>query len=320
MCAITIAIPTYNRKDYLKEAIESVLSQNCPGVELLISDNHSTDGTEELINKVIKEHPGRLIRYNRFDENHGVSENWKYCIQNASGYYLLVLGDDDVLLPGSISALLSCFKKYNVVSAFGSSIEIDSNGVEYRVYKNPRGIYTREQFIKGRFINGWSDLPSSLMYRVDYAREAIKEGVFAYAGTMADVILHTYVLKYGKCYSLGIPVVKYRIHASNDTKNRKDQIVESHMNVLKNTDRLDLDDRSKCYIKRYCKDVIRTGACARVLKSHSFVPARDAVRILSMYSGSKVREWFAFFGTFFKRIVFWGGCKIAGRKSVNSNS
>ena len=53
---VTIAIPTFNRKEYLKQAIESVLEQSYKNIELVVSDNHSDDGTEELVSGYLKKH------------------------------------------------------------------------------------------------------------------------------------------------------------------------------------------------------------------------------------------------------------------------
>ena len=46
---VTVAIPTFNRKLFLKEALESVLAQDYSNVEIVVSDNASTDGTEDVV-------------------------------------------------------------------------------------------------------------------------------------------------------------------------------------------------------------------------------------------------------------------------------
>ena len=88
---VTVVIPTYNRADYLQEAIKSVLSQSYENFELLIMDNCSSDHTQEII----KSYSDQRIRYIRHHCNIGAMANWTYGVKLAQGKYLSILGDDD---------------------------------------------------------------------------------------------------------------------------------------------------------------------------------------------------------------------------------
>jgi glycosyltransferase involved in cell wall biosynthesis len=89
---VTIGIPTYNRADgYLTEALESALNQTYENIEIVISDNASTDHTSELI----KSYHDSRIRYYKHDENIGAHNNFNYCLEQATGRYFLMLHDDD---------------------------------------------------------------------------------------------------------------------------------------------------------------------------------------------------------------------------------
>lgn len=98
---ISICIPTYNRAKYLKDAIESILTQENTNVEIVVSDNASTDNTEELIEYFQKENPN--ITYFRWDENMGPDKNFLKAVEIASGEYCWYLGSDDTLKAGSIA-------------------------------------------------------------------------------------------------------------------------------------------------------------------------------------------------------------------------
>ena len=107
MCKLlTIAIPTYNRKNYLKRALDSIMFQYDERIEILVSDNASDDGTEQMIHK---SYP--FIKYLRNNKNVGASANFNNCYENASGKYVLLLGSDDVIISGAINVILSFLEK-----------------------------------------------------------------------------------------------------------------------------------------------------------------------------------------------------------------
>ena len=108
----SIAIPTYNRAEYLDRCLGSVCRQvnndNCLLVEIIVSDNASTDTTKEIVDKYVRE--GYAIIYFRNSENKGADYNVAQCYQKANGKYILTLGDDDVLVKGALDTILNIIK------------------------------------------------------------------------------------------------------------------------------------------------------------------------------------------------------------------
>ena len=92
---VSIGLPTYNRADRLARAIDSALGQTFRDIELVISDNGSTDGTEALCG----EHARRdaRVRYMRQPVNRGPIANFNAVIDALEGEYALLLADDDWL-------------------------------------------------------------------------------------------------------------------------------------------------------------------------------------------------------------------------------
>ena len=91
---ISIAIPTYNRANsYLRDALESALAQSYDNIEIIVSDNCSTDTTESLV----KEYDDHRIRYYKHSENIGLKNNFNFCVEKAKGRYFLLLCDDDLI-------------------------------------------------------------------------------------------------------------------------------------------------------------------------------------------------------------------------------
>lgn len=93
---ISIMIPTYNRAHYLVDAIESSLAQDYPNFEVIVSDNASTDGTEESVKKYLSD---PRFRYYKNDKNLGSGPNYeKLLYVYATGEYGNYLTDDDYFI------------------------------------------------------------------------------------------------------------------------------------------------------------------------------------------------------------------------------
>lgn len=106
---LSICIPTYNREKILDNAlcaIEKELSTiDCNEIEIIVSDNCSTDNTEVIVQNFIKK--GMPIIYNRNSSNLGADGNFVQCFRKATAQYVWVLGDDDFLKEGALSFLLA---------------------------------------------------------------------------------------------------------------------------------------------------------------------------------------------------------------------
>ncbi len=100
---ISICIPTYNRAEHLEENLATIFPQLGPDIELVVSDNCSTDGTKEMIERYQQIYP--TIRYFRNDCNLGFDRNLLRCLELASGAYVWFLGSDDLLREGAVEAV-----------------------------------------------------------------------------------------------------------------------------------------------------------------------------------------------------------------------
>lgn len=108
MMLISILLPTRNRLEYLRHAVESVLRQDDPDWELVISDNDS----EEDIKGFVVGLADTRIRYVRTASFVPVTDNWNNALQHSHGEYVVMLGDDDALMSGYIREIRAALKKY----------------------------------------------------------------------------------------------------------------------------------------------------------------------------------------------------------------
>lgn len=100
---VSIAIPTYNRAgSYLPQALQSALRQIYPNVEIIVSDNGSTDHTQALVTGICDPR----VRYFRHEPGIGQKANYKFCVEQAKGSYLLLLHDDDAIEADFVSSCM----------------------------------------------------------------------------------------------------------------------------------------------------------------------------------------------------------------------
>jgi len=97
---VSVGIPTYNRRNLLEHTLKSVLEQQYPRLEIIISDNASTDETEKFCRAW--EARDSRIRYIRHPKNLGSTLNFIKTLEAADGEYFMWLADDDWIEPGYI--------------------------------------------------------------------------------------------------------------------------------------------------------------------------------------------------------------------------
>lgn len=108
---LSICVPTYNRKRFLEALIRNVIGETkglSGTVELCISDNGSTDGTEAMARKYAARH--RFITYRRNRANIGYDRNLVKSISMARGEYVWLMGDDDTFERGAIKRVLDALR------------------------------------------------------------------------------------------------------------------------------------------------------------------------------------------------------------------
>ncbi len=93
---LSVMLPTRGGERYLTDCIESVLGQDDEELELVVSDNANTDATPAILERFSADERLRVVR---LEEPVSVTENWNAALEATTGDYLLMIGDDDCLLP-----------------------------------------------------------------------------------------------------------------------------------------------------------------------------------------------------------------------------
>ena len=147
----SVLLPTRNGGKYLKSCIESVLSQDYKDMELIVFDNANTDNTAEVVNSYSND---KRLKYYRTDSVVDVTENWNNALKKSSGDYVLMMGDDDFILPGYFDTLDKTIKENDFpdgISYFGYIFiypDAVNNAVGY--YSNPHFDYEKKLIDSGK--------------------------------------------------------------------------------------------------------------------------------------------------------------------------
>jgi glycosyltransferase involved in cell wall biosynthesis len=180
---VTIVTPSYNQGRFIRQTIESVLSQSYPNIEYIVVDALSTDETAA----VCAEYAGRL----RFisEKDRGQSDAINKGFRLARGEYVAWLNSDDVFLPGAIERAVEAFEEDPSLGAvYGEGYQIDIDG---RV---------KQRFEVTEPFNLWK-----LVYLSDYI---LQQTVFFRRSVFAEVGLIDEALYYGMDWDILIRIGK----------------------------------------------------------------------------------------------------------------
>lgn len=125
---VSVGVPVWNAGKLIGEAIESVLAQSYPNIELIISDNASTDDTGAICQEYAAKDP--RVRYHRNATNIGAHRNFLRLIDLAGGKFFTWLASDDLLLEkDSLAAIVDYMQSHGDVVLCGSAIRhLDLDG------------------------------------------------------------------------------------------------------------------------------------------------------------------------------------------------
>lgn len=113
---VSVCISTYDRCDFLRRAVQSVLDQTFSDWELIICDDGSTDGTFEFINSVKEER----LRYIRHSNNIGKSNNMRSGFEVARGLYFIKFDDDDCLTCDFLTQTVAILDRFSDIDFVGT--------------------------------------------------------------------------------------------------------------------------------------------------------------------------------------------------------
>lgn len=153
---LSIGVPAYNQGSYLAETLESLLNQETPFHEIVVSNNHSTDSTAE----VLESFAGR-VRVVTPPKHLTMAGNWNFTISQLTGDWISLLSSDDLALPNfarSVTTALQTVPEAVLLRAAWIDIDAQGNIIEERhlnsvktITSPPQTIYEQRFGPKGSF-------------------------------------------------------------------------------------------------------------------------------------------------------------------------
>lgn len=130
---VSIGLPVRNGANFIRQAIDSILGQTFEDLELVISDNASTDETEAICKRYVER--DKRVRYVRSEANVGAARNYNRVVDLARADYFKWAAHDDLLAPAFLERCVEVLDHdHSVVLSYPRIKEIDEHGEILRVY------------------------------------------------------------------------------------------------------------------------------------------------------------------------------------------
>ena len=209
---VTTMITAYNHKDYIRQTIESAISQRGDFIhEILISDDGSSDGTRAIIKEYAKNYP-HLIRDISPEKGLGISGNMKHCFQEATGKYIAVLeGDDYWISEYKLNKQMHFLEKNKDCSMVFNKLQILrewSNTFSFLPrHMKLKSKLTGKDVIKEPTLNLFANL-SCCMFRTDLMKHL---PAVMFKTRLNEIALSFYLIQKGKIGFISTPLSVYRM-------------------------------------------------------------------------------------------------------------
>lgn len=211
--AVSVCIPCYRGGDYLRAAIASVLAQRHTDFELLIVDNHSQDGTAELV----RGYGDARVRFLQNGENLGAVRNWNRCLHEARGRYLKLLPQDDLIAPDCLERQVEVLERdtgQRLALVFSARTVLDGGGhpLMVRGYPARRGGPIAARALIRRCLRRGTNLigePGAVLFRRELAgRVGLFDASIPY---VVDLDYWFRLLLHGDACYLPQPLASFRL-------------------------------------------------------------------------------------------------------------
>jgi glycosyltransferase involved in cell wall biosynthesis len=213
---VSVVIPCFGQSHYLGDAIESVLAQTYPHLEVLVVDDGSADNTSAIASR----YPGvRCLR----GENSGVAAARNLGLRSTNGDFLVFLDADDRLLPGAVEAGLRGLEQHpECAAAVGAYRRVSHDGKPIRTHDQPP--VERDQFAQ-LLQDNWAGFPARAIYR-----RAVFEHVRGFDSELEpaeDFALNLEIARQFPLWSNAELVAEHREHGRNSSGDAAKMLTET---------------------------------------------------------------------------------------------
>ena len=203
---VSVAMATYNGEDYLKEQLSSILGQSYPNMEIIITDDASSDETLTILRDF--EIIYKKIKVFRNRENMGITATFENSIKNCKGEFIAISDQDDIWELNKIEVLMNAMENEDAICSDSELVDKSGQTMNKRISSlfNMKSFYSGVPFLMGLCLPG-----HTMMMQSDFAK---------YILPMPVEIMYDFWICFCAAANNGIkyvhqPLVKYRQHGSN---------------------------------------------------------------------------------------------------------
>ena len=228
---VSVIVPIYNQAPFIRETVDSVLGQDYRNVELVLSNDGSTDGTSDILDEYAEREPER-VRVVGSERNTGIAGAFNRALDAHSGDYIAWLGGDDVMLPGKLSRQVAILEsRRDAIGCCHDAEVFDSaSGKTYgcftEVYNGRRGV--RDGGVELLLDPAYLMLPSTMMVRSSAVGGLRFDPRIRVSN---DWLFDIELFRRGPVVGLDDVLARYRRHQSNATSQLSD-VLEDALVVL----------------------------------------------------------------------------------------
>ena len=217
MKALTILIPVYNTEEkYLRECVESILNQTFTNFELIILNDGSSNNVEEII----KSYDDKRILYYKNEKTEGITKSRNKLISLASGKYIAIQDHDDISFPDRLEKEYNFLENHKDISIVSAWIEVFSE-INYKIHKKKIKVWKTKKSPKILDFLKRCELfhPVCMWRKNDFEKFNLvyEDGYYG----AQDYALFSKAVRYLKFANIQEPLLKYRRHPNNVSRNKK---------------------------------------------------------------------------------------------------
>lgn len=176
---VSIMIPVYNREGIIRETLECAINQTYKNLEIIVSDNCSTDGTWSVLEEYVKK--DNRIKIFRNEVNLGPVLNWKKCIDKLEGEYTKILWSDDLISLDFVEKTIKLFDKETAFVMSGIRIFNSDDNSTLAVSKfQKKQVYCKDEYLKSLLWDneeGFPVSPGCALFRTGDIKDAYFEQI-----------------------------------------------------------------------------------------------------------------------------------------------
>lgn len=272
---VSVIIPAYNAEKYVESAVRSIMTQTYKNLEILVTDDCSTDSTLEILNSLTKE-DCRIVVYHN-EQNKGIVKTLNDLVSRANGKYIARMDADDISLPKRIEKQVKFLEKHpKYVFCGTNAIHIDENGMKIGKTFLPKSFkeINRTKYERSPFYHPCICIQSSILkqnrYDVDYQK-------------IEDYDLWLRLLKNYKGCNLSKNYFLYRRHSSSISSTFSEEILQKLISLFKREFCCDYNTASAYVNCFYRTPQICNNEGVRKIVLHSFLQANIFSNIANGY-------------------------------------